>query len=80
MRTTLTISDGLLREAKRRAIEGHTTLGGLVENVLRAAFSAPKTGVDRPAGFTLKTFRGHGLRPGVDLDHSADLLDVMEER
>lgn len=26
------------------------------------------------------TFRGTGLRPGVDLDDSAALLDLMEER
>jgi hypothetical protein len=25
----------------------------------------------------LKTFRGSGARPGVDLDDSASLLDVM---
>lgn len=27
----------------------------------------------------LPTFRGHGLRPGVDLDDAAALLDLMEE-
>jgi hypothetical protein len=27
----------------------------------------------------LRTFRGRGLQPGVDLDDSAGLLDRMEE-
>jgi hypothetical protein len=26
----------------------------------------------------LRTFRGQGLRPGVDLDDTASLLDVMD--
>ena len=28
----------------------------------------------------LPTFAGHGLRPGVDLDDTASLLDVMDSR
>ena len=80
MRTTISLSDDLLRKAKQRAAESHTTLGNVVENALRVAFSAPKAGLDRAAKVRLKTFRGRGLRPGVDLDNSAALLDVMEDR
>jgi hypothetical protein len=29
--------------------------------------------------YKLPTFRGDGLKPGVDLDNSAELLDIMEQ-
>ena len=80
MRTTIAIRDDLLEEAKRRAMENHATLGGFIEDVLRVALSRPKAPADCSATGRLKTFRGHGLCPGVDLDHATALLDVMEER
>jgi hypothetical protein len=32
----------------------------------------------RPGGVRLKTVKGDGVRPGVDLDDTAALLDLME--
>lgn len=34
--------------------------------------------LDAPARIPLPTFRGGGLQPGVDLDDSASLLELME--
>ena len=79
MRTTLTIQDDLLRKAKQTALERHCSLRGLVEDALRAALSGPRL-TSKAKPFRLATFRGKGVQPGVDLDHSAALLDIMEDR
>jgi hypothetical protein len=79
MRTTLNLDDALVAAAKRRALETGRTLTAVIENALRAALGrrAAEGGrrIDR-----LPTFRGGGLQPGVDLDDSAALLDVMDRR
>lgn len=80
MRTTIAIRDYLLKEAKRLALDSHSTLSGFVEDMLRVALSRPKASKHRSAKVRLHTFRGQGLRPGVDIDHSATLLDIMENR
>jgi Arc/MetJ family transcription regulator len=80
MRTTIAIRDDLLAEAKRRAMDSHSTLSGFVEDMLRVALSRPKAAMHRSAKVRLPTFRGQGLRPGVDIDHSTALLDIMETR
>jgi hypothetical protein len=77
MRTTVRLDDDLLARAKRAAAERGTTLTALIEDALRRALSpelAPRAG-----RVVLPTFRGDGLRPGVDLDDSASLLDLMDE-
>jgi len=77
MRTTIRLDDDLLVRAKRAAIERGTTLTALIKDALRRAL-APDAAQTR-ARVTLSTFRGDGLRPGVDLDDTASLLDVMDE-
>lgn len=52
--------------------------------VLRRALVALETSVRRPASrpqepVALPVFRGKGLQPGVDLDDTAALLDLMDE-
>lgn len=80
MRTTLAIRDDLLAEAKRRALDGNSTLSGFIEETLRVALARPKASKRRCGKVSLRTFRGRGLRPGVDINHTAALLDVMESR
>ena len=72
MRTTLTLSDGVFRAAKRRAAERGVTLSVVVDEALRAqlAAAAPKA---KP--FKLITFGKGGTRPGVDLDRTSALLE-----
>ena len=79
MRTTVTISDELLRKAKQIAAQRSCTLSDIVQEALQKAFAQPRTtGRRRPTQLT--TFRGRGLLPGIDLESSASLLDAMEGR
>lgn len=61
MKTTLDISDPLLRDARKIAVRERTTLRALVEQGLREVVASKK----RRTVFRLKpvTFRGHGLQP-----------------
>ncbi len=77
MRTTIRLDGELLARAKRAALERGTTLTALIEDALRRTLvpDAAQPRRLRP----LRTFRGDGLQPGVDLDDTAALLDVMDE-
>lgn len=78
MRTTIRLDDALLVEAKAAAAARGTTLTALVEDALRESLARRRNAHDRPL-VELPTFRGEGgLRPGVDLDDSAALLELME--
>ena len=77
MRTTIKIEDSLLVEAKTRAAASGRTLNQVVEDALRAAFERRQSAGDRPE---LPVLRGGRLMPGVDLDDSAALLDLMDRR
>ncbi len=77
MRTTIRLNDDLLAEAKQAAIRSGRTLTAVIEDALRQAL--------RPAQPKAKRRRirlassGEGwVRPGVNLDNSAQLLDIME--
>ena len=77
MRTTVRLDDQLLTAAKEHAVRTGRTLTALLEDALRtflALESRPKS--RRP--LQLPTFGDGGLQPGVDLDNTADLLDLME--
>ena len=78
MRTTIRLDDDLLARAKRAAVERGTTLTALIEDALRRALAPEPTRTRRPV--SLPTFRGDGLQPGVDLDDTSSLLDLMDER
>jgi hypothetical protein len=68
-----------LTEAKKFAVEQGTTLTALIEGALREVLARRgETQPNEPVRLT--TFGGKGVRPGVDLDDSAGLLDWMEER
>lgn len=79
MRTTLTINDALLRKAKAASLERNLSVGEVVEEALRLTLGARDKG-GRKTGRPLKTFRGDGLQPGVDLTSGASLLEAMETR
>jgi hypothetical protein len=77
MRTTVRLDDHLLAEAKHVAAKRGETLTAVIEYALRAFLrrgSEPTPG--QPPRLT--TFRGRCLQPGVDLDGTAALLDLME--
>ena len=77
MRTTIRLDDQLLKEAKQLAIDMDQTLTAVIEDALRerlARQNQPK--LRQPVRLTV--FAGQGVQPGVDLDDSAALLDLME--
>lgn len=77
MRTTVRLDDRLLAEAKKRAAESGKTLTSVLEDALRESLA--RRGVHaKSKPVRLKTFKGGGVRAGVDLDDGASLLDVME--
>jgi hypothetical protein len=80
MRTTVTIDDALLEQARRVALERHCPLGDVIDEALRLLTYARQATATPRAKTHLRTFPGKGLLPGVDLDSSAALADLMEER
>ena len=77
-RTTIRLDDDLIRTAKETAARTGRTLTAVIEDALRESLSRGPEGARRER-VRLPTFRGEGLRPGVDLDSSASLLELMEE-
>ncbi len=78
MRTTIRLDDELLAEAKALAARTGRTLTRVIEDALRQSLVDPGGGADTPV--RLPTFAGRGVRPGIDLDDSAGLLDALEDR
>ncbi len=76
MRTTVRLDDALLAEAKALAARTGRTLTQLIEDALRESLARSQTRErDR---VELPVSRGGRLRPGVSLDSTAELLDLME--
>jgi hypothetical protein len=84
METTLEIDEDLLTTAEQAASEQGQTLSAFVEKALRVACAFSSKGLTARQGprngerVELPTFRGKGLRPGVNLNDSAGLLELME--
>ena len=79
MRTTVRLDERLLREAKQFAAREGRTLTAVIEDALRQ-FLSRRAAPPARRPFRIRPFRGTGLAPGVDLDDSAALLDVLEKR
>lgn len=77
MRTTIRLDDELLAQAKQLALETGRTFTAVIEDALRETLARRRQAQQRPR-VQLPTFGGQGLQPGVDLDRSASLLDLME--
>ena len=79
VRTTIRLDDRLLRELKKHAATRGRTLTSVIEDAVRQFLARTAAGDRRPKAppFRVSTFKGR-LRPGVDLDDSAALLDLME--
>ena len=77
MRTTIRIDDDLLSRAKAFAAKTGRTLTAVIEDALRSALAKVEAcpGSER---IVLPTYGSGGLRPGVDLDDTATLMDLME--
>lgn len=73
----MSISDQLLADAKRLAVSSGRTLSQVVEDALRESL-ARGSGLEQTE-FRMPTFGGNGLNPGVDLDDSAGLQELMDQ-
>lgn len=77
MRTTVRLDDELLAEVKKLAASRGMTLTAVLDEALREMLA--RRSREGPAvAPRLPTFAGRGLQPGVDLDDSAALLELME--
>lgn len=77
MRTTIRLDQDLLRKAKEYAARTGRTLTSVIEDALREVLSRSSKG-RRSQAVELPTFQGDGLQPGIDLDDSAGLKELME--
>ena len=78
MRTTIDIDDDVFSELKRLAASTKRTLKAVVDDALRAELSRRRMHQDAAVGEPLITYGGRGTLPGVNIDSSRDLLDLME--
>ena len=80
MRTTVRLSKALLQRAKKEARRRGKTLTALLEQGLRLALAQPRSSRRRGRVVLPVSRAGGGTLPGVDLNDSAALLDIMEGR
>jgi hypothetical protein len=76
MRTTIRINDDLLKRAKKRAADEGRTLTSLIEDALALIVVKPKAGRRQRVELPVSKASG-GVLPGVDLNRSSDLEEVM---
>ena len=77
MRTTVRLDEELMAEVKKLAASRGMTLTAVLDEALREMLARRALGgTAKPP--RLPTFKGRGLQPGVDLDDSAALLELME--
>ena len=76
MRTTVRLPPALMAQVKKLARETGRTMTQVIEDALREAIGRRVRPARRSASFTI--VHGNGLQPGVDLDNSAALLDLMD--
>jgi len=76
MRTTVRIKDDLLQQAKKRAADEGRTLTSLIEDSLALILAKPKTSRRKRVELPVSKASG-GVLPGIDLNHSSDLEEVM---
>ena len=77
MRTTIRLDDQLLAEVEKLANQRGQTITAVIEDTLRQML-AQQNQITAAPPIELFTVSGNGLQPGVDLDDSAALLDLME--
>jgi hypothetical protein len=80
MRTTVRLDDALLARAKREAARRGQTLTSLIEHGLRLVLAGRQRPSKRHHVELPVCHAGGGTLPGVDLDDSAALLDLIEGR
>ena len=77
MRTTISIPEPLLKNAKRRAAERGITLSALIEDAMRRELTESQA--PDPPPFRLYTVRGKLVNPNLDLDRTSGLVTLDDE-
>jgi post-segregation antitoxin (ccd killing protein) len=77
MRTTINLPDDLILQAKKAALDADTTLTEIIANALREAL-ARRRQKKAKSKFKIIASGSGGVLPGVDLDNTSDLLDIMD--
>lgn len=77
MRTTIRLDDHLLAEVKRLAASTGRTITAVIEDALRETLARQQTNKRRRL-VRVTTVGGRGVQPGVDLDDSRGLIDLMD--
>ena len=77
MRTTIRMDEHLLAQARQYAAASGKTLTAVLEEALRESL-ARRASLPRRKPVRLRTVKGTGTLPGIDLDDSAALLQAME--
>ena len=78
MRTTINLPDDLILRAKKAALESHTTLTEIIAIAL-CEFLSKAARKKKRKEFKVITYGTGGTFPGVDLDDTSALLDLMDE-
>lgn len=78
MRTTVRIKDDLLQRAKKRATDEGRTLTSLIEDGLALILAKPKAKRQARVELPVSNASG-GVLPGIDLNRSSDLEEVMNK-
>lgn len=80
MRTTVRLDPALMAKAKEESARTGETLTAMIERGLRLVLARSR-GSRRRTIIRIRPSRAAGgLRPGVSLDDSVAILDIMEER
>jgi hypothetical protein len=74
------LQDALINQAKREAARRGETLTALIEQGLRLVLAQSRTRRQREPVKLPVCEAGGGVLPGIDLNDSAALLDIMEAR
>ncbi len=77
MRTTIRLDDQLLEMTKQYALSHGKTFTAIVEDALREKLMT-RSPTKKQSRIKLKTVNGKGVNPGIDLDDTSSLLDMME--
>jgi len=77
MRTTINLPHDLILQAKKAALEADTTLTEIIADAVREAL-ARRGKKTRHKDVRLITYGKGGVAPGVDLDDTSTLLDLMD--
>jgi len=80
MRTTVRLDEGLLREAKAEAARRGETVTALIEKGLRLVVAGSRRPARRTRVRLPVSSATGGTRPGIDLNDSDALFDLLDQR